>query len=294
VKCPYAFTITNKKGKKELYERIEYTDKIASGKTVPCGKCIICRKNRSHEWAIRCIHEARYHKDNCFITLTYDEQNVPMTDKGILTLKKADLQKFFKRFRKEYSETKIKYLACGEYGERTYRPHYHILLFGWKPKQTLEKIVNGQKIFISDEIQELWKLGFTEVATMTEGRIYYATGYLLKKFAKEMLNGRNPEFNVASKGIGYQYAIDNRIDVENFKLKERGKIIPTPRYYLKKIKAKKEIQMRNKIQKEIQTKRNLRLSGESLLLKIKRSRTQALKDVEAASGVEKRRATRKI
>ena len=42
-----------------------------------CGRCIGCRLEYSRQWAVRCIHEAKMHKHNEFITLTYSEENIP-------------------------------------------------------------------------------------------------------------------------------------------------------------------------------------------------------------------------
>ena len=73
--------------------------------------------------------EAKLHKENCFITLTYNNNNLPKYK----SLVKKELQDFFKRLRKKYGEG-IRYYACGEYGPKGKRPHYHAIIFGWKPK----------------------------------------------------------------------------------------------------------------------------------------------------------------
>ena len=44
---------------------------------IPCGQCIGCKLERSRQWGVRCMHEAQMHKQNCFITLTYNEENTP-------------------------------------------------------------------------------------------------------------------------------------------------------------------------------------------------------------------------
>ena len=77
---------------------------------VPCGQCIGCRLLRSVTWASRCMHEASLHDHNCFITLTYDESNLPEDH----SLQKDHFQKFLKRFRKAIFPTKIRYFMCGE------------------------------------------------------------------------------------------------------------------------------------------------------------------------------------
>ena len=41
---------------------------------IPCGKCPSCIKDYRRQWSIRCEAEARLHKDNCFITLTLENE----------------------------------------------------------------------------------------------------------------------------------------------------------------------------------------------------------------------------
>ena len=50
---------------------------VGAALTLPCGQCVNCRLNRSQEWAIRCVHEASLHSQNSFITLTYNNDNLP-------------------------------------------------------------------------------------------------------------------------------------------------------------------------------------------------------------------------
>src|SRR5882672_6540477 len=61
--------------------------------TLPCGRCVGCKLERSRQWAMRCVHESKLHKDNVFVTLTYDNENLPAGG----TLIKRDLQLFMKR-----------------------------------------------------------------------------------------------------------------------------------------------------------------------------------------------------
>lgn len=84
-----------------------------------CGHCVACKMQRSREWSFRLNCEAYYWKDACFLTLTYDNEHLPSDN----SLHKEDLQKFFKRLRKDI-DYPIKYYACGEYGDRFKRPHY--------------------------------------------------------------------------------------------------------------------------------------------------------------------------
>ena len=110
--------------------------------TVSCGQCIGCRLERSRQWAVRCMHEASMHTDNCFVTLTYSDEGIAHLDRCIdpetgeigagplRSLNKRDIQLFMKRLRKR-TGAKIRYLQCGEYGSKTQRPHHHVLLFGF-------------------------------------------------------------------------------------------------------------------------------------------------------------------
>ncbi len=74
---------------------------------VACGQCIGCRLDKSKEWAIRCVHEAQMHEANCFITLTYNAENLPSDG----SLVKEHFQKFMKRLRKTTPQ-KIRYFHC--------------------------------------------------------------------------------------------------------------------------------------------------------------------------------------
>lgn len=70
---------------------------------LPCGQCIGCRLDRSRQWAMRCVHEASLHDDNCFITLTYNDENIPFD----ASLRHRDYQLFMKRLRFKYSKKKF-------------------------------------------------------------------------------------------------------------------------------------------------------------------------------------------
>ena len=94
---------------------------------VPCGRCFECKVAKSTEWSNRIALEAMEHEENCFITLTYDNQYLPENN----SLRRKDLQDFIKRLRRRYEDRKIRYFYCGEYGSKGLRPHYHMILFGY-------------------------------------------------------------------------------------------------------------------------------------------------------------------
>lgn len=93
---------------------------LKNGQTVPCGSCIGCRINKTSQWTFRLLLEQKNWDKASFITLTYDDDHLPSD----ASLHPEDLTLFWKRLRKNLDGRKIKYFACGEYGDATQRPHY--------------------------------------------------------------------------------------------------------------------------------------------------------------------------
>jgi hypothetical protein len=126
------------------------------------------------------MHEASLHKENCFITLTYNADNIP-PDGGLI---KSDVQKYFKRLRKRISPKKVKYYYCGEYGDKNGRPHYHILLFGYSYPDWLplpHKSASGSELYTSPTLEKEWGLGFTQIGEVTFESAAYVSRYIMKK-----------------------------------------------------------------------------------------------------------------
>jgi hypothetical protein len=63
---------------------------------LPCGQCVGCKLERSRQWAVRCMHEASLYENNCFVTLTLDDDHLPSDG----SLDKDIFQRFMKRLRK--------------------------------------------------------------------------------------------------------------------------------------------------------------------------------------------------
>ena len=162
-----------------------------------------CRINRRTEWYTKLMLEWQTWKEGCFTTLTYNPEELP--EKEYFTggsLIKKDIQDFMKRFRKYYEEQygyrKVRYFAVGEYGEKSKRAHYHILLF------------NVDSVYAEKIIQKAWKKGHSQTDLLHENRIKYAVKYTIKKETslKDFPDGREPEFSMMSRkpGLGW-YAI---------------------------------------------------------------------------------------
>lgn len=171
----------------------------------PCGWCLPCRINKSRMWQHRIMLECKSHPTSSFVTLTYEDGNVPFNDNADLILHKPDLQDYMKRLRKRKSNDRIRYFAVGEYGSQTNRPHYHLCLF-------------GLGIESAEDIIAAWgyknePFGMVHIGQITPESSRYIAGYTIKKLTKNgdpRLNGKPPEFMLSSKkngGIGYDEVV---------------------------------------------------------------------------------------
>lgn len=157
---------------------------------IPCGKCIGCRLDYSRSWADRCTMEALDHPPDSswFVTLTYDDDHLPPAGSaGIHTLEPTDMTLFIKRLRERwsrvYSTDNIRYYYAGEYGSTTFRPHYHILLFGlWFSDLSFYKSnFDGDALYSSSELDSLWSKGFCTIAPFSWSTAAYTARYVVKK-----------------------------------------------------------------------------------------------------------------
>ena len=142
---------------------------------LPCGKCIGCRLVRARSWAIRCVHEASMHKENCFVTLTYDDDHYSPS------LEYRDFQKFMYRIRTRLGKTR--FFMCGEYGEQTLRPHFHALLFG---RTFGDGVPCGESIYSSPTLTALWPYGFSSFGQVTRESAAYVARYSVGKVTGDM------------------------------------------------------------------------------------------------------------
>ena len=144
----------------------------------PCGQCIGCRLERSRQWAMRCMFESEFHDRNCFITLTYDDEHLPKNG----DLDKSDFQRFMKRLRKKFGKG-VRFFHCGEYGERTNRPHYHACLFGVDFPDAKEsgRSKSGMCFSESEELESLWTFGKCTVQELVRETAGYCARYIMKK-----------------------------------------------------------------------------------------------------------------
>lgn len=186
-------------------------------------------------WTIRLKHEARLHSANTFLTLTYED-----TEER-LELSIPHLQGFWKRLRRALEPLKIKYFGCGEYGDRTRRPHYHAAVFGLQ--QFPDSIKWDTENTTSETLNKLWNHGRVLQSELTPHRIAYVTGYVLKKagYKKQIycdVDGVDLQapFRKMSKGLGEEWLTKYGTDLRHGWVQHEDYKVGIPRYYTDKIK----------------------------------------------------------
>lgn len=152
---------------------------------IPCGHCTACKLNHANEWAVRCSIETKYNNYSYFITLTYDEEHLFYTADQKLTpsLNKKHIQDFIKKLRKHYN---LRYFCAGEYGPKTGRPHYHMIIWTDSPISDLKGVLRGisieaSKSMGSDQITRLWGKGGVLIQHNNFNTAAYVAKYTLKK-----------------------------------------------------------------------------------------------------------------
>lgn len=233
----------------QLFETVVLNGTSYPVKALPCGKCVGCRLDYAREWAIRCTLEMQdYSSDECyFLTLTYDDEHVPYSVAHTETVEHVHsygfpssdpvwyesvdlpsnqtlvpdhLTKFLKRLRRSqqyhYGNGNIRFFACGEYGGKTFRPHYHLIVFGLQlappSPSDWSKRMRGYAVWESKYLDDIWHCGHVIVGHCTYETCGYVARYMLKKqkgvdglfYSK---NNIEPPFSRMSlkPGIGMKY-----------------------------------------------------------------------------------------
>lgn len=229
--CKWPFIKDPDTGKWKGTHRVtqEMRDKLTP---YPCGRCLHCRINAARVKTARIMLEARCHQLNSFVTLTYDQTHLPLDN----SVHRQHLTKFIKRLRRKIEPHHIRVFGVGEYGEN-WRPHYHLAIFGWDAMCEFREIHmctskrKGQNCpeQIKCEVKKAWTYGIVDVGELNIHSARYIAGYLVKKLnnvktdkkAKEILNGRLPEFSTHSTrngglGIGIVDVIASSIEAKRY------------------------------------------------------------------------------
>lgn len=215
---------------------------------IPCGKCPGCLIDRSNDYATRAMLETKQYPINCFVTLTYDNKHIPKNR----SLVKKDIQNFLKRLRNHATE-KLRFMCSGEYGPTTLRPHYHMLIWNFRPDdlKLFKKNITGDNLYTSKKLEKIWGKGYIIIGNVTYESAAYVARYVLKKAYGVTKNiflkhGREPEFTLTSRrgglGIG---AFTNKAIWEQIKrnqgilIKQNNQIVvkKIPQYLREKWKS---------------------------------------------------------
>lgn len=193
---------------------------------LPCGHCLACRKDRASVWASRLQCESDMSGSVFFVTLTYEDSFLPLDEFSKPVLVKSDLQKFFKRLR-SYG-CFFRYFACGEYGNKRGRPHFHAIIF-FKEVFPLD--------LLRSFVVKAWSFGRTQTVSSSPACLSYVAGYVQKKIG-DVDSYSVPPFVLMSRkpGIGFSW-IEGREEVvkSGFIPLSSGKIVPVPRSFRSKV-----------------------------------------------------------
>lgn len=231
--------------------------------SIPCGQCIDCRLRNSQEKAIRLVHESKMSPtgQNCFLTLTYNDENLPRDQLGNAVYNPTHLTSFVARLRdhlryslqvKNFSKVpealRFKTFGCAEYGDQFDRPHFHLLIlnYDFKDKYPWRQTTpdwggEPNQCYRSEFLESLWSHGNSEIGSVTEQSCGYVARYVQKKITGKMAekhyNGRPPERLLCnSKGIGLSFLKSYMDPIANFgTVIWKNKEIKLPRYYEKKL-----------------------------------------------------------
>ncbi|QCS36789.1 replication initiation protein [Tortoise microvirus 104] len=206
---------------------------LKSGLTIqtPCRHCHNCRSRKVNDLMFKAQVEAyyAYKKDKgcTFVTLTYADELIPANG----SLCYDDFDKFNKRIKYYLKGIPYHYIACGEYGDSLGRPHYHVCFIGLDVGQ-IDKL-----------IRKTWQYGLVQTGALRQGGLRYITKYMSKQISQKKWEELNPDlekpFITASQRMAYDYIQENleELSVNNWQYKKGSKLLPLPRYLVKKLKG---------------------------------------------------------
>lgn len=197
-----------------------------------CGKCIICRKKKSYELAIRCVLHSSLYNENCFLTLTYNEHNLDNNE-----LNYTHIQNFKKRLRsyvyRNFNGKKIEIFNVHEYGKNG-RRHWHLVIFNHDfSDKKIYTTKNSIPLYTSQKLEELWTHGFSTIGSVTEASAMYQSQYMDKDFKNGNTNNEKKSHSKHSGiGKGYFFKHYNQLLSLGY-IPFNGKKVPLPRYFEK-------------------------------------------------------------
>lgn len=256
---------------------------------VPCGKCMACRIARSREWSIRLLHEMDYFDESVFVTLTYNDENLPVDG----NVSKDVLQRFFKRLRKRLDGRSIKYFACGEYGEKNGRPHYHAIILGLSVSEHVIDNSGGIMKSLDGPINDAWNMGFVTLGFVSYESCRYVSEYITKQLSGRMaVSGRVQPFSLKSNGIGRRYVEDNKTLLEKeLSIRYKGIPLGLPKYYRNLLEVDSQV-LYEKGKERLEELKEFYVNkygeeNDKIFDKVKLSRIQGEKNIFARTNIRK-------
>lgn len=167
------------------------------------------------------------HGESAFINLTFDDRYLPED----FSVHVRTFQLFMKRLRKALKTDRIRFFACGEYGDENLRPHYHALIFGcgFPDKRYFKTTPRGDRLYTSSFLESVWQKGHCPIGDVTFESAGYVARYNMKKQTGDDASAHylrqhpltrlwhfvEPEFLVMSRrpGIGQGWLEKYRSDV---------------------------------------------------------------------------------
>lgn len=146
--------------------------------TVACGQCMGCLVDKRRAWKVRGACEAQMHETSSFVTVTFSDDFLPYPPE----VNVRTLQLLIKRLRKA-TGADLRYLACGEYGERDHRPHYHLCLFGFdfgEDRYPWSTSAKGYVQYRSPTLEKVWPFGHSTISQFDPTTAEYTAGYITK------------------------------------------------------------------------------------------------------------------
>lgn len=288
---------------------------VKDGQAFGCGQCMPCRVNKRRIWSHRIMLEGKLWPYNTMATLTYSDENVPRLEdgRGILVVK--HIQDWLKRIRKAYEPERLRYFACGEYGDNTWRPHYHVMLFNYPNcayGTSRYSVGKANCCSACDTVRDTWGFGNVMLCELSDSTSSYIAGYVTKKMTHAddpRLKGLTPEFSRMSlkPGIGADFMFEVASTLMEFNLEEKlvdvpstlrhaNRVMPLGRYLTQKLRTyvgkdeKAPQEILDKVKEELQPLRDAAFEGSrSFKKEIIAAADQAVMNMEARQRIFRQR-----